>query len=293
MSRGTFKLDPLELPQEQPAKVAKVLDHPAPRATRFIVTIYGDVVAPRGGTLWMGTLISVCAVHGISESLVRTAVSRLVGGGQLEGDRIGRKSYYRLTEASSRDFARVGQLFYDPPSAPQGWYVAIGHRPDSVGWARLGSQAAIAPARADLDRPAGALMRADTYSGLQDLRAFAADSWPVSEAAKAYRAFIERFDVLSDTVAELPGQLALALRLQAIHQYRQAVLSDPRLPIDALPSDWPGQDAARLFARLYLQLAPQSDAQIARSFADARGVLMAETDQTKARLKSLSKTATA
>ena len=54
----------------------------APRAPAFLVTLYGDVVEPRGGTLWMGSLIECCAMHGLSESLVRTAVSRLVGAGR-------------------------------------------------------------------------------------------------------------------------------------------------------------------------------------------------------------------
>ena len=56
--------------------VRALLAATAPRAASFIVTIYGDVVEPRGGTLAMATLIDSCARHGISESLVRTAVSR-------------------------------------------------------------------------------------------------------------------------------------------------------------------------------------------------------------------------
>ena len=48
------------------------------RSASFIVTLYGDVAVPRGGVLWTGTLIEICARVGISESLVRTAVSRLV-----------------------------------------------------------------------------------------------------------------------------------------------------------------------------------------------------------------------
>ena len=74
-----------------------LLDGERLRAASFIVTIYGDVVEPRGGLLWMGTLIEVCARAGISETRVRTAVSRLVAAGRLEGTREGRRSFYRLT----------------------------------------------------------------------------------------------------------------------------------------------------------------------------------------------------
>ncbi|HEY6919203.1 MAG TPA: PaaX family transcriptional regulator, partial [Tabrizicola sp.] len=34
-------------------------------AAAFIVTIYGDVVVPRGGVLWTGTLIDLCSRVGI------------------------------------------------------------------------------------------------------------------------------------------------------------------------------------------------------------------------------------
>jgi phenylacetic acid degradation operon negative regulatory protein len=51
----------------------------------------------------MGTLIEVCADHGINEGLVRTAVSRLVASGRLVGERQGRRSYYRLSQSARRD----------------------------------------------------------------------------------------------------------------------------------------------------------------------------------------------
>ncbi|TXI06996.1 MAG: PaaX family transcriptional regulator, partial [Rhizobium sp.] len=66
------------------------------KAASFIVTIYGDVVEPRGGVVWIGNLIEACKCVGITETLVRTAVSRLVTAGQLVGEREGRRSYYRL-----------------------------------------------------------------------------------------------------------------------------------------------------------------------------------------------------
>ena len=100
--------------------VAQVLDGLSLRAGSFIVTIYGDVVEPRGGRLWMGALIEICARVGISESLVRTAVSRLVAAGQLEGERAGRRSFYGLTERARREFLAAAQIIFQPPPRP-GW----------------------------------------------------------------------------------------------------------------------------------------------------------------------------
>ena len=106
--------------------VAALVEPGELRAASFIVTLYGDVVEPRGGLLWMGTLVEVCALVGISETRVRTAVSRLVAAGRLEGTREGRRSYYRLTEAARREFAAAAALVFAPPPRPAGWLIAEG-----------------------------------------------------------------------------------------------------------------------------------------------------------------------
>ena len=102
--------------------IQRLLDGERLRAASFIVTVYGDVVEPRGGLLWMGTLVEVCALAGISETRVRTAVSRLVAAGRLEGTRVGRRSYYRLTPAAGAEFAAAAERSSrrrPPPTA--GW----------------------------------------------------------------------------------------------------------------------------------------------------------------------------
>lgn len=45
---------------------------PAILCTLFIVTLYGDMVEPRG-RLWMGNIVETYVTVGISETLVRTA----------------------------------------------------------------------------------------------------------------------------------------------------------------------------------------------------------------------------
>ncbi|MDJ0929859.1 hypothetical protein [Breoghania sp.] len=59
-----------------------------------------------------GNLIEACKVVGIGESRVRTTVSRLVSAGQIEGEKEGRKSYYRLTSRANDEFARAARLIY-------------------------------------------------------------------------------------------------------------------------------------------------------------------------------------
>ena len=123
--------------------VAALVEPGELRAAGFIVTLYGDVVEPRGGLLWMGNLVEVCALVGISETRVRTAVSRLVAAGRLEGMRDGRRSYYRLTEAARREFAAAAALVFAPPPRPAGWLIAEGEA--APGFAALGGGLMIGP----------------------------------------------------------------------------------------------------------------------------------------------------
>lgn len=257
-----------------------------PRAPHFIVTIYGDVVEPRGGSLWMGTLIETCAQHGISESLVRTAVSRLVTAGRLEGVRLGRRSYYRLSERAQAEFRAASRILFAPPPAPDGWLVAAlsGHTADlRAPWTRLGTGAALAPSHEGLTLPGAVVMRTQAVSG--DMPALAAQNWPLDDVAKDYRAVLARYGALAGE--RFGGAEALALRLRLVDDYRSAALADPRLPRDALPRDWPAEAARGLFVRLYLALTEAADRHVATVFADRDGALAHRTEATVQRIARL------
>lgn len=271
------------------ALVSRILSSAQPRASSFIVTIYGDVVEPRGNVLWMGTLIECCARHGISESLVRTAVSRLVAAGRLEGERIGRRSYYRLSRAAQAEFRQAGHILFAPPDLPTEWVVVVGADAPGPGWAALGSEAVIGPHRPGQPMPAGGHLIARHLPGAGDLVDFAARHWPLAEVAAAYRLFLKRFAPAEDPagLAALTDDDALALRLRLVDEYRHAALADPRLPAEATPADWPAGAARDLFRRLYLHLSPAADRWIGHRFADADGLLPELTPETLWRLQNL------
>ena len=67
------------------------------RAGSLIVTVFGDAVVPRGGVLSLSSLHEIMRAFRISDTLVRTALSRLVSEGWFERWKVGRNSYYRLT----------------------------------------------------------------------------------------------------------------------------------------------------------------------------------------------------
>ncbi|WP_210245252.1 PaaX family transcriptional regulator C-terminal domain-containing protein [Martelella alba] len=281
-----------ERQSDLPDAVTACLDMAIPRATAFIVTLYGDVAVPRGGRLWMGTLIETCADHGISESLVRTAVSRLVESGRLEGERQGRKSYYRLAAAARQEFLHAAAILYDPAPAPDGFLVALGFgdAPLSDDWVGIGADVALAPNRSDIERPQGAILAAEALAGGEALVAAARRYWPLDEVSERYTNFVDRFAPVAAALADgfrPAGPVALALRLRLVHLYRFAALLDPRLPANALPPDFCGGAARRLFVRLYLALSPAADGHVGAHFMDDAGAVPAETAATLRRLSLL------
>src|SRR5271170_7424450 len=67
------------------------------RGGSLIVTLFGDSIMPRGGTIALGSLIELAAPFGLNERLVRTATARLAQDGWLEGSRAGKLSEYHLS----------------------------------------------------------------------------------------------------------------------------------------------------------------------------------------------------
>jgi len=266
--------------------------HP-PRAAHFIVTIYGDVVEPRGGILWMGTLIEICELVGVSETLVRTAVSRLVGAGQLVGGRAGRRSYYRLTDRAQVDFAAAARVLFSTPADATGlvFFVHPGREVQlPAGFVGVGPDLFAGPDRPGLTFPDGLVFRAEVVQGTAEFPSFAARHWDLDRHAAAYRHVLERFALLEALLAEgarLSPQDCLVARLLLVDCFREAILQDPMLPATALPADWPGREARALFARLYLELSASADSHVGSRFRDAKGLLAPSSSQVRARLEAL------
>lgn len=258
-------------------------------AGSFIVTVYGDVVVPRGEVLWIGSLIDICARIGISENLVRTAVSRLVAAGRLEGERVGRRSFYRLAPAARAEFADAARLLYARPRPSGDWLVML--HPDMTEglarrhrMARMGGDLWICPARDDLPDTDGLILRAVPVAGTDQLPLLA-DFWDLDALAQGYRMVLNRFGPLAD--ADFSPKDALIARLLLVHLYRGVLLRDPGLPPDALPLDWPGTDAQALFRDLYTALTPLAETHIARVMEGEDGPLPKATPRTQARLSAL------
>jgi phenylacetic acid degradation operon negative regulatory protein len=91
----------------------------APRIASLIVTVWGDAVAPRGGSLWLGSLQAILDRFGCTPGQVRTAMSRLTEEGWLARNRVGRNSFYRLGPRGEASFAAAAARIY--AGRPRDW----------------------------------------------------------------------------------------------------------------------------------------------------------------------------
>src|SRR5450432_3904172 len=78
------------------ARIIDQLKREPSRTGSIVITLFGDAIVPRGGSVWLGTLLEFFRTIDIDDGVVRTAMSRLAADGWLERNKVGRNSFYRL-----------------------------------------------------------------------------------------------------------------------------------------------------------------------------------------------------
>jgi phenylacetic acid degradation operon negative regulatory protein len=260
------------------APLTEILRHLRAEPSRtwsVIVTVFGDAIVPRGGSVWLGTLARFFSALDIGDGVVRTAMSRLAADGWLERARVGRNSYYHLTEKGRATFRHATEHIYAAP--PQPWngrfeLLLLGNAREREG-ARVALATSgfgvalpglwIAPAGTSVPFAAAATaLHLDAGCDLVTARKLAQQCWPLEQTASAYGRFRAAFEPLAaalDADSALTGLDAFVARILLIHEYRRIVLRDPVLPAELLPADWPGAAARELCARLYHRLLPAAE----------------------------------
>ena len=92
------------------------------RVWSVIITIFGDLVRPRGGVVSAAALNAIGARLGIRPEAMRVALFRLVKDGWIERRKEGRNSFYVLTQNGSRKFLPATQRIYaHSPALRRAW----------------------------------------------------------------------------------------------------------------------------------------------------------------------------
>ena len=264
------------------------------QATSLIITMFGDAVLPRGGRIWLGSLIRLLEPLNLNDRLIRTSVFRLVKESWLSAETVGRRSNYALTPSGRRRFEEASRQIYSSrsPVWDRRWRMIllvndIDNRQKeqlrrTLFWKGFGVVAGncfIHPS-ADLAEALDALRAEGLESVLPGLMPMvAADfrstlaasdadlvarAWDLTKLASDYAAFVATYQPILEQLRASPPQegadeQAFLLRILLVHDYRRLLLRDPELPEVLLPADWSGHSARLLCKALYQRLEPLSD----------------------------------
>src|SRR3982074_1594410 len=102
------------------ARIIEQLQRAPWRTGSTVFTVFGDAIVPRGGSVWLGTLLEFFKGLDIDSGVVRTAMSRLATDGWLERNKVGRNSFYRLDAKGRQTFHAATKQIYEPqtPALP-------------------------------------------------------------------------------------------------------------------------------------------------------------------------------
>ena len=273
---------------------------PTLRAGSLITTVFGDSIAPRGGTVWLGSLIRAMAEFGINERLVRTSVFRLAKDGWLESNQVGRRSFYSLTDEGREKFrAATHRIYGEPADSWDGkWCLLLLSNLDAsskdavrrecgwLGFGALSSNALAHPApdTTDLDLTLRRINVVDdvvviegsTVNSDASMRKLVRSAWNLDDIDSRYEYFVKLFRPmiapLKRTRAVAP-KTAFVTRTLLIQEYRKVLLRDPQLPRELLPSNWHGTSAYQLCRNLYRALYRDADDYLSEMMETADGPL--------------------
>src|SRR3981189_1414272 len=64
------------------ARIIDQLKREPSRTGSIVITVFGDAIVPRGGSVWLGTLLEFFKTLDVDSGVVRTALSRLAPHGR-------------------------------------------------------------------------------------------------------------------------------------------------------------------------------------------------------------------
>jgi phenylacetic acid degradation operon negative regulatory protein len=251
-------------------------------ARSAVFDVYGDLLSDRAHQSTVAGLVRLLTPVGITAPAVRTAVSRMVSQGWLTPVRLPSGRGYRATDRAVQRFSNALERAYRPAARDWdgSWHLALTSAPAGrterarlsremtyLGFAPLHDNTWVSPfARSELT---DVLAR----NGATALQVRTSDvspadaplsAWDLDALAEAYRAWhaeaADRVALHLSAHAD-PDEAAFAARF---HQWRKFLFTDPGLPPELLPANWPGTAAAEYFAQMADELSPRATAFVNR-----------------------------
>lgn len=259
---------------------------PPHRYRSILFDLYGAFVRDLGGWIAIADLVALAAPLDVDEHAVRSSVSRFSRRGLIEREVRDGTVGYCLSE-QAQDILTEGDLrIFDklePARLEDGWVLVTFSVPEQLraerhqlrtrltwlGFGNLGAGLWIAPRRVtertvDTIREVGLDAYVDVfeanYRAFDDLADLVERCWNLGQLRSVHADYVERFGAVARRWQDRdPGtdpQAAYADYVTALHEWRKTPYLDPGLPVELLPSAWPGVTASELFAQLQVRLAP-------------------------------------
>lgn len=248
------------------------------QARSALFDVYGDHLRPRGSQAPVAAVVRLLDPVGIAAPAVRTAISRMVMQGWLEPVQLQGGRGYRTTDRANRRLDETSNRVYRRglPAWDGHWHLAFVDPPSDrsgrsrlradltfVGYAELADHVWVSPfPRAEL---ASILERAGATARTARADQFDTDpldAWDLDQLRAAYAGWLDGADQLIGqhlAAHDDEDEAAFAARFHLVHEWRKFLFADPGLPDVLLPADWPGRDAAALFADEASRLKPGAD----------------------------------
>lgn len=273
-------------------------------AKNLIATIYGDMLVPHGGTVWLGSLVKMAEPFAIPSYLSRTTALRLVKDGWLHPTRVGKLSFYSMTDEHVRNVIAYYPRVYGEPSRSRAvtWRLLITSAAglDTKAYANLrrnllwSGVGQVAPhvfisAAEDLGSVRALLKDAQLLERVQILDASAvspsgpdlmrnivAEAWNIEALEASYSEFLARFRPVWSAIEAsrtIDPETAYLTRALLMMEYRRIALRDPRLPRDHLPAVWAGEMAFGLCRSIYEAVLEPSETYLTEIVRTADGPL--------------------
>jgi phenylacetic acid degradation operon negative regulatory protein len=254
----------------------------APAARSLLLTVLGEYVLPRAGSVWQETLVAALTSVGYTSQASRQALSRSTRDGWLQSERHGRRTRMSLT-AGTAELLRTGAeriyTFGQPWQWDGRWLVVVLRVPEErravrhqlrsrLAWAGLGSLGGgvwLTPhvereaelAAAFRDEPAAlATSFVAEIGGIGDPEQLVADAWDLDRVRQQYSAFIADF---ARARASSP-EACFRQQTLLVHAWRKFPFLDPDLPAGLRPARWPRERAHALFTERHDRWQPSARA---------------------------------
>ncbi|HCV3140491.1 phenylacetic acid degradation operon negative regulatory protein PaaX [Acinetobacter baumannii] len=289
------------------AKIQQIIDSVVKNetlsGTSLISTIFGDSVLHRGGNISLASLIQLLELFGFNDRAVRTSVFRLVKNDWLCSDKIGRTSFYRITDSSRSTYLQAEQRIYNDQMKEWDHYwdlilmssldtenkALLKKELEWLGFANISTNLMAYPGcnRIELQRllvdlnmsEQVVVFKAETLqlfnNSVDTIGRMLRTNWPIDELRQRYLQFLDIFREIGVLLMQENEQLepvqAFQIRTLLIHYYRRILLKDPALPLELLPTDWPAISARTLSMNIYKRVFEPADEYFLSVAATAEG----------------------